>query len=380
MAKSVDTGIHDALEDYLRRALVLTIGLAMAFFIAPIQAQAAEFDPWEMSFPVDGDYNHLDNFGDCRGSSCSRSHEGNDIMADKGVPVIAVADGVVTWFPDSQTECCYVGIDHGSGWYTRYIHMNNDTPGTDDGQYWGIAEGIAEGVEVTQGQLIGWVGDSGNAEWTASHLHFELRRYSGSQWNSWAIDPWDYLKQAESRPLVYNGQFYDDDGLIHENDIELIYASGITKGCNPPTNNRYCVDDSVSRGAMAAFINRALGLPVAQQDYFDDDTGNTFENDINAITEAGIGFGCSENSYCPDDPLLREEFAELFTRAFGYTNPEGTDWFTDDDGSQYEESINALKVAGVTKGCNPPENDRFCPSNPVDRAAMASFFVRALDL
>jgi len=131
---------------------------------------------------------------------------------------------------------------------------------------------------------------------------------------------------------------------------------------------------------MAAFIRRSLELPAAEQDYFDDDNGNIFEGDINAITKAGIGFGCGPDAFCSDDPLLREEFAEMFTRAFGYINPDGLDWFVDDDGSQYEESIDALAVAGVTKGCNPPENDRFCPDNPVDRGAMAAFFVRALDL
>jgi hypothetical protein len=131
---------------------------------------------------------------------------------------------------------------------------------------------------------------------------------------------------------------------------------------------------------MAAFIRRTMSLPASETDYFTDDGGNIFENDINAITEAGIGFGCSASSYCPDDQLLREEFAEMFTRAFGYTNPDGVDRFVDDNGSKFEESINALGIAGVTKGCNPPTNNEFCPYNPVDRAAMASFFVRALGL
>ncbi|VAV99277.1 hypothetical protein MNBD_ACTINO02-485, partial [hydrothermal vent metagenome] len=54
------------------------------------------------------------------------------------------------------------------------------------------------------------------------------------------------------------GTFNDDDGSIHESYIEAIAAAGITKGCNPPSNNRFCPDDPVTRGQMAAFLNRAL--------------------------------------------------------------------------------------------------------------------------
>ena len=358
------------------------MGLAFFSFGAPAPAEAAEFDPNEIAFPVQGDNYYSDTFYACRGGpGCPRLHYATDIMTYgvKGVPVHAAADGVIDWIHNTvPTQCCAIWIDHGDGWRTAYIHLNNDTQNedgsyTDDGLGYGIAPGLDSGSVVTKGQLIGWVGDSGNAEGTAPHLHFEI--WDGDT----RINPYPYLLIAEQKPLVYNGQFYDDDTSVFENDIEKIYAAGITKGCNPPENNKYCVSDPVSRGAMAAFIKRTLGLPNTSNDYFDDE-GNIFENDINAITEAGIGFGCDADSFCPDVPLLREEFAEMFTRAFGYDNPDGTDFFTDDDDSQYEESINALKVADVTKGCNPPANDNFCPYLPVDRGAMAAFFVRALDL
>ena len=63
-------------------------------------------------------------------------------------------------------------------------------------------------------------------------------------------------------PPAPSGRFVDDDGSIHEPDIELIAAAGITLGCNPPMNDRYCPDGVVSRGQMAAFLVRALDLPV----------------------------------------------------------------------------------------------------------------------
>jgi hypothetical protein len=52
--------------------------------------------------------------------------------------------------------------------------------------------------------------------------------------------------------------FVDDDGTTFENDIDKLGTAGVTKGCNPPTNDRYCPDDFVTRGQMAAFLKRAL--------------------------------------------------------------------------------------------------------------------------
>ena len=66
---------------------------------------------------------------------------------------------------------------------------------------------------------------------------------------------------SATRTPKHNGTFADDDGNVHEANIEAIAAKGITLGCNPPDNSRYCPEDSVTRGAMAAFIARAMGLP-----------------------------------------------------------------------------------------------------------------------
>ncbi len=77
-----------------------------------------------------------------------------------------------------------------------------------------------------------------------------------------------------------SGTFIDDDGSIFEADIEKLAAEGITKGCNPPINDRYCPDDSVTRGQMAAFLVRALDLTDSGSTDFVDDDGSVFETDI----------------------------------------------------------------------------------------------------
>jgi hypothetical protein len=72
--------------------------------------------------------------------------------------------------------------------------------------------------------------------------------------------------------------------------------------------------------------------------------------------------------------------AALLVRAMGYTDAGDGDLFTDDDGLVFEPDIDRLGTAGVTKGCNPPNNDRYCPDDAVKRDQMASFLARALDL
>jgi hypothetical protein len=70
--------------------------------------------------------------------------------------------------------------------------------------------------------------------------------------------------------------------------------------------------------------------------------------------------------------------AAFLVRALGYTDDGGGNLFTDDDGSVFEGDIDRLGTAGVTRGCNPPTNDRYCPDSAVTRGQMAAFLHRAL--
>ena len=144
-------------------------------------------------FPVKEVVNFSDDFGDAR--SGGRLHEANDLMAPKMTHILAARGGRVISAPTTEPSYGYVLSILGDDGYTyNYLHINNDTPGTDDG-LGGIenayAPGISRGVTVTQGQHIAYVGDSGNAESTAPHLHFEIRLPDGT-----AINPYPYLKVA----------------------------------------------------------------------------------------------------------------------------------------------------------------------------------------
>jgi peptidoglycan hydrolase-like protein with peptidoglycan-binding domain len=170
-------------------SLVVTIVLAL--LLGAFSAAAGELGTpvdYDLEFPVDGDHWFRDSFWDARSHG---AHKSQDIFADKGVPVLAAADGAVryvNWTTQDHLNpqrCCSVVIDHDDGWQSRYIHLNNDTPGTDDGAGWGVADGIVPGVRVQAGQVIGWVGDSGNGEDSAPHLHFQLHDPSGTHMNSY---------------------------------------------------------------------------------------------------------------------------------------------------------------------------------------------------
>ena len=132
---------------------------------------------------------------------------------------------------------------------------------------------------------------------------------------------------------------------------------------------------------MAAFLTRALSLPDPRGgDPFLDDNDSIFESAIESLAAAGITKGCNpptNDLFCPDRKLTRAEMAAFLVRAFSYADPGGNR-FADDDGSVFESSIEALANAGVTKGCNPPTNDLFCPNSYVTRAEMAAFLHRAL--
>ena len=189
---------------------------------------------------------------------------------------------------------------------------------------------------------------------------------------------------AVALDLPPGGSFVDDDGNVHEGNIEAIAAEGITKGCNPPVNDRYCPNVGVTRGQMAAFLVRGFGLTDSDPaiDFVDDDT-SIFENDIEKLATAGITKGCNppdNDRYCPDRTVTRGQMAAFLVRALTLVESDPDIDFIDDDGSVFENDIEKLATAGITKGCNPPDNDRFCPDGTVTRDQMASFLARALGL
>ena len=172
----------------MRRALPTP--LALPFVLLATCTPTAAAAPERILFPVLGGADHYgDDYGDPRGQG---SHEGNDLMAPRGRPVIAVAAGVVKLHHSPRS---------GPMLYLRsrtrefvYIHLNNDrTSGNDNtgGPETAFAPGLRSGSRVRAGQVIGYVGNSGDADSTPPHLHFEMRSHGGGP-----VNPYRHLRAA----------------------------------------------------------------------------------------------------------------------------------------------------------------------------------------
>ena len=174
-------------------------------------------------------------------------------------------------------------------------------------------------------------------------------------------------------PLGPGGSFIDDDLNTHEGFIEAIAALGVTSGCE---TDEFCPYEETSRAQMATFIAGALNLPPASTDYFGDDDKSAHEDNINRLADAGVSVGCGGPSYCPDDPVTREQMATFMAKAFNAASTT-TDYFTDDETSVHESSINKIAGEGITLGCG---NGHYCPEDNIPRDQMASFLGRAMGL
>jgi len=151
------------------------------------------------SFPVTGNVTYIDDFGDPRPGGVS--HQGNDVMSVRHQPAVAFEAGwVEKWsHPHGAVPSCMLVLHGKSGRVYWYIHLNNDLgPGNDNdgGCRKAYAPGLAYHDHVRRGQLVGFVGDSGDANGIQPHLHFEVHPAGGR-----AIDPYKYLRAA--KPLLF---------------------------------------------------------------------------------------------------------------------------------------------------------------------------------
>ena len=122
------------------------------------------------------------------------------------------------------------------------------------------------------------------------------------------------------------------------------------------------------------------GSAPAATDYFTDDNGSVFEGSINAVAAQGIAQGCNAAGtlFCPNRSVTRAEMAVFLQRALNLATPANTNRFSDSGGFA-QNAIAAIAEAGITVGCNTART-LFCPNDPVSRAEMAVFLQRALNL
>ena len=184
---------------FLRALTCLGVGAALLLGTAAqasAERTATGVEYHRITFPVDGPVTYTDDFNACR-EGCTRRHMGNDLLGYKLEHEVAASAGTIAWahLANTGTEGNMLQLTGNDGWVYWYIHINNDTPGTDDGKNparWQLAPGIHVGSVVKAGEFIAYMGDSGDAESVQPHLHFEIHPP-----NAGPIDPYTSLRLAQ---------------------------------------------------------------------------------------------------------------------------------------------------------------------------------------
>jgi hypothetical protein len=227
-------------------------------------ASAAEV-PETTPFPVVGNVTYTDDFGDPRPGG---THEGNDLMSVRHQPAIAFVAGRVQTYvpsPGSPTGTCMLYLHAKNGMTYVYIHLNNDLGPKNDnkghckgGVSW--PSGI-NGDRVRRGELVGFVGDSGDANGIQPHLHFEVRKPSGR-----AINPFSHLKKskhllfprtpADSKVTLKGTKVLDKTAdsitvrtkriVVPSLDLDYLYARKVTLSASDATVRRKSESGSLS--------------------------------------------------------------------------------------------------------------------------------------
>ncbi len=136
-------------------------------------------------FPVQGTgYHYTDDFGASRHQG---SHEGNDIIAPRGNPLVAVTDATIDRMTRVETGLggIWIWLKDASGTTYYYAHMDS------------IVDGLSPGSKVKAGQVLGAVGNSGDARYGETHLHFEVHPGGGG-----AISPFADLTAVDPNPTA----------------------------------------------------------------------------------------------------------------------------------------------------------------------------------
>jgi hypothetical protein len=169
---------------------------------------------------------------------------------------------------------------------------------------------------------------------------------------------------------------------VHSNDIDCVVWWHVASGEGPNTYNPIGIVNRGQMASFIARMLDATSctLPAVTHDWFPDDNGSVHENNINRLAEAGIVRGRADGTYGPNDPVSRAQMAKFLVQAYqfcGTTLSATRDWFPDDNGNALESFINQEAEAGFSGG---RADGTYGPASPVGRDQMASFLARVLDL
>lgn len=340
---------------------------------------------------VDEWYNAQDFRG--RGYDPKRDHLGEDWNnperegGDCGLPVYAASKGKIVYAANT-----------GGSWGNVVIIRHLLPDGTEVETLYGHLTVIErnDGL-VGRRELIGTIGD-GNGNFDC-HLHFELRHSNCTSWGlpgpgylnnsvGWT-DPSDFIDSHRT----LGAQIFSDipSNSWKRKYAELVYIKGLMSECDIGPR-RFCPDAPVTRAKLAVYwlkghFGPGYTPPPATKHYFADVPPNHPQADwIEQFFEEGFTAGCVTDlplMYCPDQNLSRAEMAVFILKAIhdtGYRPPAPSGNMFDDVPANewFAKWVEQLAAEGITAGCSsdPP---LFCPFNPLTRAEVAVFLLRAFN-
>ncbi len=252
----------------------------------------------------------------------NRLHLGTDVFAPQLQPVVAIADGTVTRIGGDEGISGYrVFVRHDDGWTSLYIHLNNDTAGTDDGVGIGIRPDLEEGDRVVAGQVIGWNGDSGNAAGTTWHVHFELHDPDGNP-----VDPEPSLRAAQgaTQPALpegaasFTGPLADvawlDDNSQEERVSPLIYllSKGIPVWCDE-WGVLGCPGEPAVATDVAAWMDPIMGRVDARpiSEFSELAHASDCFGSLACLVSSSTPLPCDDPDDCPPPTLTEADLARI---------------------------------------------------------------------
>ncbi len=174
-------------------------------------------------------------------------------------------------------------------------------------------------------------------------------------------------------------------GSLFHDDVEKVFRAGITAGCG---NGNFCVSAAVTRAQMAVFLLKAEHgssyVPPPCAGIFADVTcPSQFADWIEQLAAEGITAGCGGDSYCPANPVRRDQMAAFLLKTehgSSYTPPACAGIFGDVTcPGQFADFIEQLHAENITGGCQTSPL-LYCPSSANTRGQMATFLVKTFGL
>lgn len=410
----------------VHRTLALLLGLSLVTGLLSLTAPAGAADApayddiIDLTFPtVPSKVTFADWYDAAR--SGGRVHMATDLMGPKLTPIYAAVDGVVTKMPLVDDVYGYrLTVKGDDGRTYSYLHLNNDSPGTDDGQgtaAQAYAPGVTLNGRIERGQHIAYMGDSGNAENTGAHLHFSINDATVTDpYGTHNLNPYPSLKDAVARGDVPTAsasavpastprpapgeapdlsnvcgttvttQSFSDLSLanVHSTAVECLARLQVTFGTG---DGRYTPGANVTRLQMASFTARLLeaggvALPPSPQDAFDDDDGTVHETAVNQLVALKVirwDTGETGRDLEGEVEMKRDRMAAWMARAYALIAGEelpstSTDYFGD-DARYHEADVNRLASAGIVQGTS---SGVYSPRIGVRRDQMGSYLARTL--